>query len=39
MTAADSLAVALSDLEQLVAVGLAAFESARTPDAVEAARV
>ncbi len=39
MTAADSLSDALSDLEKLLAAGVAAFESAATADAVEAARV
>jgi phenylalanyl-tRNA synthetase alpha chain len=39
MTAADSLPDSLSDLEKLLTAGLAAFESASTAEAVEAARV
>jgi phenylalanyl-tRNA synthetase alpha chain len=39
MNVDDLLAVALTDLEALTAAGLAAFESAASPPAVEAARV
>ena len=39
MSSNDSLAAALADLEALLAAGLAAFESAATAEAVEAARV
>jgi phenylalanyl-tRNA synthetase alpha chain len=39
MTAADSLEAALADLEDLQERGLAAFGSARGPEAVEAARI
>jgi phenylalanyl-tRNA synthetase alpha chain len=39
MNSEDSLSVALADLEALLAAGKAAFEGARDPTAVEAARV
>ncbi len=39
MSQTDPLSVALADLEGLLAAGLAAFETAPSPDAVEAARV
>jgi len=35
----DSLSLAVADLETLLAAGMAAFEAASTPEAVEAARV
>jgi phenylalanyl-tRNA synthetase alpha chain len=39
MNSTDSLLVALADLDAMLAAGLAAFEQASTPEAVEASRI